>query len=469
MYQLQDTIVAVSSPAPEKHVIIRITGPQTIDAAQQVFKPPIKKSKPGIYRGVITIDTELQIDATVYLFLAPKSYTGEDLVEIHLNTNQSVTEALMNRFLNITDHPLRMAGPGEFTARSFLNGKIDLSQAEAVNEVIVSSNRLQLTAAEKLLAGRLAKTIADIRSQILDCLSLIEAGLDFSTQDIEVITQKQAITSLNEIKEKLYQLLSGSISFEVIIDLPSVGIAAAPNTGKSSLLNKMLGRKRSIVSHTRKTTRDVLTGQLELKSCRIVLFDCAGLIIEPKTVLDKLAQQAAIEALRSSSIVLFCVDFSKGNWAEDIAIRNLIASEQIIAVATKSDLLSKNKLTLRLSELNKLFATDFISTSSKTGAGLEQLLKVIDEKIVEVTTAKTKGTLLYEPSANTVTLTARHKQAVTEAIENVTESICEIKAGNDEITAMMLRAAYQELSEIEQQHIDEQILENIFSHFCIGK
>ena len=419
-YVKGETISALSSRwGKAARAVVRVSGPEALALAEKMFQSkdtsPTKSQGHQVLYG--WMDIGAKCPCQLYLFRGPHSYTGEDLVEIHLNTNKSVTEALMNRFLNITERPLRMAGPGEFTARSFLNGKIDLSQAEAVNEVIVSSNRLQLAAAEKLLAGRLAKTTADIRSQILDCLSLIEAGLDFSTQDIEVITPKQAITLLTAIKEKLHQLLSGSISCEVIVDLPSVGIAAAPNAGKSSLLNKMLGRKRSIVSHKRKTTRDVLTGKLELKNCQAVLFDCAGLIIEPETILDKLAQQAAIEAMHTSSIVLFCIDLSKGNWSDDIAIRNLIASENIIAVATKSDLLSKNNLASKLSELNKLFAADFTLTSSKTGAGVEQLLKAIDEKIIEMTTSKTKGISVYESSANAVTLTARHKQAVTEAIE----------------------------------------------------
>ena len=171
MYDLNDTIVAVSSPSSDKRVIVRITGPDVIDKVGQVFSPH-PGDKAGLLSGRVMIDGELKVDAKLYLFLAPHSYTGDCLAEIHIHTNASVTEALMSRLLG---KGLRIAGPGEFTARAYLNGKIDLAQAETVNEIIVNSNKFQLAAAEKLLCGRLAQTTEKIRSELMDCLSLIEA------------------------------------------------------------------------------------------------------------------------------------------------------------------------------------------------------------------------------------------------------------------------------------------------------
>ena len=482
MYDLSDTIVAVSSPAAGQRTIVRITGPDTIDTCEQIFSRSIPKETGALIAGSIAIDHELRVDAKLYLFLTPHSYTGDDVAEIHIHTNASVTEALMRDLLG---NGLRMAGPGEFTARAYLNGKIDLAQAEAVNEIVVSSNKFQLDAAEKLLSGRLAETTAKIRSSIMDSLSLIEAGLDFSGEDIEFITRPEAARTLTQIKGQLEQLLSASISYESVIDLPTVGIAGAPNAGKSSLLNKLLGKARSIVSHKRKTTRDVLTGLLTLAHCRCVLFDCAGLTAEPNNILDELAQQAAIEALRNSSVVVFCVDISKPYWSEDTAIRKLTGPEVLIPVATKSDLLSEEVVARRLAELNKLFApletqreksltgfaAEFLPISVETGTGIELLRDTIDRKILDtqysILDTQASG---IEHQAMGVALTARHRQAVTEAIENVSESINELKAGNDEVTAMMLRAAYQAISDIESAgRIDDEILERIFSHFCIGK
>jgi len=539
MYELNDTIVAVSSPTSNKRVIVRITGPETTDTCKQIFNSPItnhrlhrfrwinadKSVKSLIIGGTCGVDVELNVDAQLYLFFAPHSYTGDDTAEIHLHTNPAVTEALLD---NLLGRGLRMAGPGEFTARAYLNGKIDLAQAEAVNEIIVSSNAFQLAAAEKLLSGRLSETTAKVCSAIMDCLSLIEAGLDFSGEDIELETAAEVIERLLGIKEQLEQLLTGSIRYESLIDLPAVGIAGAPNAGKSSLLNKLLGKERSIVSHEHKTTRDVLTALCTLEHCRCVLFDCAGLMRRPEDVLDELAQQAAIEALRNSAVVVFCIDISKdtrpktqdarprtqdtrgksqdfGLWTEEIGLWSLVWSLEspgLIPVATKCDLVSEKVLSNRLAELKELFGparkstpanrfssvdnktkhnkvdfgAGFLVTSAETGAGLELLRETIEKKIIELepgfATAKPGATQLFEGTQSSVALTARHKQAVTEAIENVSESISEFRAGNDEVAAMILRASYQAISGIESatgSHVDEQILEQIFSRFCVGK
>jgi tRNA modification GTPase len=452
--------------------------------------------------GSVAIDAELKVDAQLYLFLSPHSYTGDDLAEIHIYTNPAVIEVLID---NLLGKGLRMAEPGEFTARAYMNGKIDLAQAEAVNEIIVSSNAFQLAAAEKLLSGRLSETTAQVRSAMMDCLSLIEVGLDFSGEDIELETGAEIIERLAGIQEQLEQLLAGSIRYESLIDLPAVGIAGAPNAGKSSLLNTLLGKGRSIVSHKRKTTRDVLTAICTLAHCRCVLFDCAGLtrcstvrcprrvlrtteILDTRcSVLDELAENAAIKALQNASVVLFCVDISKADWSEDISIRELIylscvvrdayrvkenmqyaiRNTKLIAVATKSDLVSGKVLSNRVAELNELFDADFLPISAETGDNIKLLRENIDNKILDAENSK-----LVEHHASSVALTARHKQLVTEAIENVSESISELKAGNNEIAAMTLRVAYHAVSGIESTtggHIDEQILEQIFSSFCIGK
>jgi len=465
MYGLNDTIVAVSSPALGQRAIVRISGPDTFGILQQIFDVPIaREERGGVTAGSVAVDVGLRIDAQLYLFPAPHSYTGETVAEIHIYANPSVTGALLEGLLS---KGLRMAGPGEFTARAYLNGKIDLAQAEAVNEIIVSSNRFQLAAAEKLLSGKLAETTEKIRSELMDCLSLIEAGLDFSGEDIEFITGPEAEQRLTCVKEELERLLSGSISCESTLDLPAVGIAGASGAGKSSLLNKLAGAERSIVSARYKTTRDVLTSLLTLRHCRCVMFDCAGLIITAGNILDELAQRAAIEALRNSSVVVFCVDVSKEDWTEDISIRELIEPKLLIPVITKCDLLPEEMSTHRIAELNKLFNVEFLPTSAETGTGIEQLRNTIDEKLIEQILGGSRDGLAER--ATGVALTARHRQAVTKAIEDVGEAINELKAGNDEVTAMMLRAAYQSISDIGRQDVDEEILERIFSRFCIGK
>ena len=468
MYELTDTIVAVSSPSCEQRVIIRITGPSALHFGSAIFDfqsaintfVKAGQASPYILFGSITVDDEFQIDALVYVFPGPHSYTGDDVVEIHTYTNPAVTEALIS---NLLQRGLRLAGPGEFTARAYLNGKLDLAQAEAVNEIIVSSNEYQLAAAEKLLQGRLGETTAMLRDSLVELLSLIEAGLDFSEENIEFITRPEAVKRLAAIKDQLERLLSGSISLESVIDLPSVGIAGAPNAGKSSLLNKLLGQERSIVSHQQKTTRDVLTGIWTLAHCRCVLFDCAGLLTRPADILDELAQRAAVEALRNSAVVIFCADVSKSEWSQDVAIRKLIEPKILVPVATKCDLLSEQIPAERLAELNESFGADFLPVSAQTGAGMDLLRSTIDRKLTEK---------FDVPLSSGVALTARHRQAVAEAMGHVGESISELTAGNDEVAAMMLRAAHRAICDIDQPgpaSIDEQILGQIFSRFCIGK
>ena len=464
-YDVTDTIFAVSSPSSDQRVILRITGPDTIEICRHIWTAPLESPKVGqappyILSGSVAVDVELYIDAKLYLFFAPHSFTGDDVVEIHTDTNSSVTEALIKSFMG---RGLRMAEPGEFTARAFLNGKIDLAQAEAVNEIIVSTNEYQLAAAEKLLGGQLGETTTELCESLMDCLSLIEAGLDFSGEDIEFITRDEAVARLIDIKNRLERLLSSSIQYETVIDLPAVGIAGAPNAGKSTLLNKLLGAERSIVSNQYKTTRDVLTGICQLPQYQCVLFDCAGLVINPDNILDELAQQAAIEALRNCDIVIFCVDISETDWSQDVAIRQLIESKIVLPVATKSDLLCEQILLERLAALNELFRTNFLPISAHIGTQIELLQKTIDAKLTEN---------FSTPRTSNVALTARHRQAVTEGMDYVDESIDELKSGNDEVAALTLRGAFQAVSDIRQPiaaHVDEQILKQIFNRFCIGK
>jgi tRNA modification GTPase len=453
MHDLNDTIVAVSSPSGGVRSIVRISGPQARCAVSDLTS---EISDSHIVTGNVRVTDELAIDATFYLFRSPRSYTGDDLVEIHLAASDAIIDALIQRLLSLG---LRPAEPGEFTARAYLNGKLDLAQAEAVNEVISSANRLQLEAAERLLAGRLKRTLDALRSELIDSLSLIEAGLDFSDGDAGPIRPVEPM--LSGILERLESLLAESVRCQDLVDLPAVGIAGAPNAGKSSLLNALLGRHRSIVSPEPMTTRDVLTGVLTTDRFQCVLFDCAGLVLSCHNSLDELAQRAAVEAIRNCQLVLFCVEATKADWPEELEIRKLIGPRDAIHLATKTDLLTETESSARMQSLNRAFSADFLPTSSQTLQGLPAVVTAMER------------TLLEHPSSSSdssaVALNARHRQAVTNAIENLKGAIAQVHQGQDEIAAMMIRESRQSLSQIEQQHIDEQILDRIFSRFCIGK
>lgn len=463
MYETGDTICAVSSAAPTPGAIcesiIRISGPAAFAAAAEVFSTDRPMRCPGLTTGSITFDG-LVLDAVLYAFAAPRSYTGEDLAELHVIAAAPVVEAIMARLHNRA----RPAGPGEFTLRAYLNGRMDLSQAEAVAQVVSGSNTVQLAAAARLLSGRLAQTIADQRRRILDLLSLLEAGMDFSGEDITFVTADQAIASARRSRAALNDLLEGSIRFEATIDLPAVGLAGATNAGKSSLLNALLGRPRSIVSETRATTRDVLTGILELEQCRCVLFDCAGLG-PPQTsagLLDELGRRAALEAINAADLALFCVDLSRDDFSEDVEIRRMISPARTVIVGTKADLVPQAELPRKSAALAAMLGSPVITSSTRTPGGVSALTACIEATLIEISTGP--GGL-----ADRIAINQRHHAIVSEAVEHLDEAIDELAAENDEIAAMLLRSAYERLAGLEKEDIDEAILERIFSSFCIGK
>jgi tRNA modification GTPase len=451
-----DTIVALSSAVGGVRSIVRLSGPDALPACRKVFTPTSPLAdRSVIQRGVVRIEDGLTVDAFVYLFFTPHSYTGEDLAELHVGASCVLVEALIRRLLA---NGLRAAGPGEFTARAYLNGKLDLAQAEAVNEIIASSNRFQLNAAERLLSGRLTRSTEAIRSALLDCLSLIEAGLDFSEEPIEFISADQAIERLQTIATELEELLAGSIRYEAMLELPSIGIAGAPNAGKSSLLNALLGQDRSIVSDQPKTTRDVLSGLLTTDRFQCVLFDCAGLLATCEDLLDQLAQRAAIEALRHCQTTLFCVDAAKEDWSEDATIFTRIESEHVIFVATKSDLLPAGRLDAVLKNLDTQFDASFLPVSAPTGVGLDRLRE------------RLFSSCLSSPARHDdVAMTTRHRQSVSEALTNVRQAVDRVQQGDEEVAASLIRTAHETLADIDRQPLDEQVLDRIFSHFCIGK
>ena len=461
MYEPDHTIAAVSSPPYGTRTLVRISGPRAFEVLEGMLTECVQPLEPGISTGRLIVDDDLTIDAILYVFVSPNSYTADDLVELHINANQPVTIKVLD---NLFAAGLRMAGPGEFTARSYLNGKIDLSQAEAVGEIVASSNKYQLSAAERLLSGRLTQATEKNRGDILNVISLLEAGLDFTEQDIQFISTEQAVEKVRKITDELNELLNGSVSCEAAIDLPSIGIAGRANAGKSSLLNTLLGSERSIVSSTRATTRDVLTGLLELETSRCVLFDCAGIAAEGKSlgILDELGRQAAISALNYSSLNILCVDISNTDHPADAEIKKLIETKPMIFLATKSDLLGEDELTKRLAELKNCFGTEFLPISTVTGQGIESLRDQLDTEVFKLTAGGAEA-------ATGVALTNRHRRAIGQAAEHLSQAIEEIETGGEEVAAMLLRAGWKSLSDVGQEAIDEEILTKIFANFCIGK
>ena len=461
---MDDTIAAVSSAAvPAGAVarsIIRISGPDAFSVLSKILTPSQPIQKNHINSCLVHVDDGLDIDGTLYAFFQPHSYTGEDLAELHLGACGAVVEAVLKKLYRF----VRPARPGEFTQRAYLNGKMDLTQAEAVAEIVSAANTTQLDAAEQLLKGRFSDTIAKLREQIVELLGLLEAGLDFSEEDIEFISQDQALDRIESFRDTLSGLLQNSIRCERLIDLDSVGLAGVPNAGKSSLLNALLGTQRSIVSDVEATTRDVLTGVLNLDHLDCVLFDCAGLLNEQQqdTLINQLSHEASVAALNKAAMVLFCVDANKKDTAADMQMRQQITAESIIYVLTKIDAVADEHLQQKHTVLKEIFGAEFIQTSSETGAGLDTLKKQIREKLLQLR----HGDREHE---DRLTINQRHQQKLTEATALLHDAAEEVEMNSTEVAAMLLRQAYEHLGMLESENISETILDGIFSRFCIGK
>ena len=459
-YDINDTIIAVSSGTTSSaKKIIRISGDRTFDILKTLTEDEHLPKQRKIVPALLKINEDFTAEAKLYSFPCPHSYTGDDLAEIHLFACDEIVELLFSKLFSLG---CRGAEAGEFTYRAYLNAKMDLSQAEAVAQIISSSNQYQLCAAQRLFGGSIEKMVRQIREDILELLSLIEAGLDFSTEDIEIIGTKKAVETTRRIHSELDELLAGSITFEQIADAPSVIIAGSVNTGKSSLVNALIGAKRSIVSDQSGTTRDVLEHWLKLDKCDCILFDCAGLVAEPADVIHALASTAALKAVNDAMVIIFCADITKEDYSTDLEVLKRLSKKPAIYAATKCDLLTASDTGEKLVLLKQLFGRDFAATSSKDLSGLEKLKKLIQQNIITQTSDTAEAP---EKTA----LTARHRQAVAEAIKNIENACAELSQNNEEVAAMFLRSALQNLASFEAEHVDEAILETIFSRFCIGK
>jgi len=461
MVDLNATVCAIATPAQGMRTILRITGPEAFAVCRGLVREALWPDARGIYRVDLVIDPEIVIEGRLYLFPSPHSYTGQALAEIHVEAGPPAIEALVQKLLGAGVRP---AGPGEFTARAYLNGRIDLAQAEAVNEVISCTNRIQCRAAETVLQGRLSSSLDSMRSQILEALSLIEADLDFADGDVTGTPTGEMIDRLRRVQTDLEGSLSESVQADSLAHLPSVGIAGAPNAGKSTLFNALLGSPRSLISEQTKTTRDVLEAVLDLRHGRCVVFDCAGLLLEADDVLDQLAQQAALQSLRRSDLVLFCVDLAKPDWKDDLAIQRHVASNALMGVATKADLLDPAGLARRLDVLVRTFGEPFFPVSADTGMALDALRDMIGQRLLS---GRSRPGLSDAGQIHTL-VTARLRQAGTEAIDLLGQAIQALGHGQSDVAAMMVRAVYQTLCEAEQ-HVDDKVLDAIFSRFCIGK
>ncbi len=446
----KDTIVANATPLiPSAVGIVRISGEKALQIGKKLFTLPEKVEERKAYYGKIKDRKGEVIDEGLLLFFkAPRSFTGEDVVEIYPHGSVPVIRKILQEAVYFG---ARLAQPGEFTKRAFFNGKIDLTQAEAIAELIEAKTEKATKAAVNILEGKLSKKINQLREELIHLISLIEAEINFP-EDVEEIEEKTVKEILKSVIGRIKELIKTYRKGEIIREGIKLAIVGKPNVGKSSLFNALVGYERAIVSEFEGTTRDFLEESLSINGIPVKLLDTAG-IRETENKVEKIGIEKAIQKIEEADIVLFVFDLSSGITEEDIQIYEKIKNKNPIIVGNKLDLaLDKND--------EKYYFNDVIPVSSKTLQNLDQL----EEKILQ------KLNLLEETDTD-IYINLRHYELLKKTqkvLEGVLKNIKYLMS-NKEILMLEISEALKALEEITGEITTEDILGNIFSKFCIGK
>lgn len=452
---MDDTIIAVATPIGYSiEAIVRLSGSKSLPLVHQVFKPLHKM--PGFKGSFCTTAGRLiipqprtNLPATLYIMKKPHSYTREDVVEIHTLGIPPLLDLLIRYFIK---KGARLAEPGEFTRRAYLNGRIDLAQAEAVLSIIKSRNEKELLLAQQELAGHFSGQINEVSRKLRDLLARLELSLDFSDQDIEIITSKQIRGELDKLIKILSELLvqrqTGTIYKEGITAV----LCGKPNVGKSSLFNRLIRKERAIVTPIAGTTRDVIESEFDLNSTRVRLFDTAGVGVIPRTTLGKLTAEKTTLMLKNVDIYLLVVDGSCGLDAADMRICRQITPQRTIVLINKSDL--KHRLTIKKARRRLHFRGDVFYTSARTGVGLSKVWRYLKERpqVDKSSSGRMINLRWQEELSNAL--------ATLKGIRHINET---------ELVALELREVLNFLGTISGITTPDDILNQIFSRFCIGK
>lgn len=451
MIHLEDTITAIATPNGVGAIsIIRISGNKAIDVADSIFKGKMHITDANThtvhYGKVVDAQNNFIDDVLLTIFKAPNSYTGEDVIEVSCHGNPLIGQKIIDLLL---EKDVRIAEPGEFTMRAFLNNRIDLAQAEAVIDIITSRSDASLRGARNQLDGLLSNSVSILRNSLLDTLSFLELELDFSEEDVEFVAKDELLKKITLIIKKIDELLNSYRFGRVIRDGVNVAIIGKPNVGKSSLLNYLLKESRAIVSSTPGTTRDVIREEISIDGVLFKLFDTAGIRLS-EDLIEKEGVRRSNEAIVNSDLVLFVNDVEQG-YSEDLynELRQLVKEDRIIAVMNKIDLGSKSDL------------GDGIKISATTGMGIENLISQMKQSAL--------GTANYSEKSAIVS-NIRHFQCLCSARNSLSDAIVSVNQKySGEFIAVDLRNAADFLGEIIGEVTSEDVLNNIFSKFCVGK
>ncbi len=457
-----ETIAAVATALSQSGIsIIRISGSDAISIADTVFlngkkEHILKKVKSHtIHYGFVYDGEELLDEVMVSVFHAPKSYTTEDTVEINCHGGVLITKRILELVLK---HGARLAQPGEFTKRAFLNGRIDLSKAEAVMDVIHSSNELALKSSVSQLRGSVFQTIKQLREKILYEIAFIESALD-DPEHISLEGYQEKLSSvLQELIFSLKKLLDGADSGKIIKEGIKTVILGKPNVGKSSLLNLLAGEEKAIVTNIAGTTRDALEESIKIKGIGFQMIDTAG-IRSTEDVVEKIGVEKAIRFAKDADLILYVIDSSVMLDENDFEIFPLLKGKNAVILLNKTDLPSVVTEEEIKKESGGLYPIIKISTTKHTG--IEELEDTVSQLFFH-------GTISFQ---NEVYLTnLRHKEAVREAYESLlmVEKSISMNLPED-FYSIDLMNSYAQLGRIIGEEVDDDLVNEIFSKFCMGK
>lgn len=441
-----ENIAAISTPlSPSGVGVIRISGKDPLSIAEKMFKPAGKTQvlnfEPNkMYAGEILAEDFTDFGLCVY-FKGPKSFTGEDTVEFHSHGGVAITKGVLKKALSLG---ARLAQNGEFTKRAFMNGKLSLASCEGLINMINSEAESGVRAGYSLYTEKLTSKIIALQDILLDAVSQIDVDMDFPEEDLETLSRKNVKTSVEKVLTSVQELLSTYGKGRIVKDGVKVGIVGKPNTGKSSLLNALLCYDKAIVSSVPGTTRDIVEGSIDINGVRFNFFDTAG-IRESDDAVESIGIKLSKKILSASDVLLFVLDGGNID-SEDDAIFEEVNGENLITV------------------LNKIDCGDFdddradVKISALTGENIEELRSV-----------------LYEKSVGSVSLSAdflceeRHYEALKRAKEKLLSSLQNFDSVPLDVLSIDIKSAWDCLGEITGKTATEEIINNIFAKFCVGK
>lgn len=475
--RLNDTIVALATPAGAGAIaVIRISGKDAISVVAPLFsskadKDLLQEPSHTLHLGNIVDDQRILDEVLVSVFHGPRSYTGENTIEISCHGSPYIQQEIIQLLIR---KGCRSAEAGEFTLRAFLNGKMDLSQAEAVADLISSENQASHQLAMQQMRGGFSNEIKKLREELLNFASLIELELDFAEEDVEFANREQFSALIVMIQNVLKRLVDSFSVGNVIKNGIPVAIVGEPNVGKSTLLNALLNEERAIVSDIAGTTRDTIEDEISIGGIGFRFIDTAG-IRETEDVVESIGIKRTFEKISQAQVVVVLVD--SGTLIQDSEfklqnsemqfiqtevekIRNRFPQKPLIVVANKIDRLSEEQRKDLLGNLGHLQGSSLMLLSAKTGEGVEEL----QQKLLEfVNTGELRNN-------NSIVTNTRHYNALLKALEEINRVQDGLNANlSGDLLAIDIRQALLHFGEITGEITNDDLLGNIFANFCIGK